>query len=147
MKTRIWLAGILALGLGAVVGAHVTIGPAESKLGISERYTVRVPTEGQVATVGVDLEVPDGVTVSYVLASGGWTSELKRVEKRVTGITWKVEIPPAHFAELIFNARNPKEGTVIAWKVKQRFADGTSSDWTASTKLVPAASPSATASR
>jgi uncharacterized protein YcnI len=147
MKTRIWLAGILVVGIGAVVGAHVTIGPAESKLGMSERYTVRVPTEGQVATVGVDLEVPEGVTVSYVLASSGWTSELTRVDKRVTGITWKVQIPPSHFGELVFNARNPKEGTAIAWKVKQRFADGTSSDWTANTKLVPAASPGATASR
>lgn len=141
MRKPAWIAGVLFVLIGAVVGAHVTIGPAESKLGISERYTVRVPTEGQVATVGVDLEVPEGVTVSYVQASGGWTSELKRVEKRIVAIAWKVEIPPAHFGELAFNARNPKEGTAIVWKVKQRFADGTSRDWTANTKLVPAAGP------
>ena len=147
MKTRLSLAAVLVVAIVAVVGAHVTIGPAQSTLGISERYTVRVPTEGQVATVGVDLEVPEGVTVSYVLASSGWTSELKRVDKRVTSISWKVEIPPSHFGELIFNARNPKEGTALAWKIKQRFADGTSSDWTANTKLVPAASPGVTASR
>jgi len=139
MKRRAWIAGVLFVLIGTVVGAHVTIGPTESKLGISERYTVRVPTEGQVATVGVDLDVPEGVTVSYVQASGGWTSELKRVENRIVAISWKVQIPPAHFGELVFNARNPKEGTAIAWKVKQIFADGTSRDWTANTKLVPAA--------
>lgn len=139
MKTRIGLTSLLVIGIVAIVGAHITIGPVESKLGASERYTVRVPTEGQVATVGVDLEIPEGVTVSYVMAHSGWTSELKRVDKRVTGIIWTVAIPPAHFGELVFNARNPKEGTAIAWKIKQRFADGTSSDWTASTKLVPPA--------
>lgn len=143
MKTRLSLAVVLVVGIVAVVSAHVTIGPAQSTLGVSERYTVRVPTEGQVATVGVDLEVPEGVTVSYVLASSGWTSELKRVDKRVTSISWKVEIPPSHFGELIFNARNPKEGTTIAWKATQRFADGTSREWTANTKLVPAASSGA----
>ena len=147
MRRRTWIAGVLFVLIGTVVGAHVTVGPAESKLGVSERYTVRVPTEGQVATVGVDLDVPEGVTVSYVLASSGWTSELKRVDKRIVAITWKVEIPPAHFGELVFNARNPKEGTGILWKIKQRFADGTSSDWTANTKLVPAAPPIASAGR
>ncbi len=149
MKNRLMaMTGILMIVVaGVVVSAHVTVGPAESRLGAGERYTVRVPTEGQTATIGVDLEVPEGVTVSYVLASSGWTSELKRVEKRVVGISWKVEIPPSHFGELVFNARNPKEGTAIAWKIKQRFADGTSSDWTSSTKLVAAAPSDAVARR
>lgn len=138
MKTRAGIAGVLMLVVVAVVSAHVTIGPAESKLGANERYTVRVPTEGQVATVGVDLEVPTGVTVSYVQASGGWTSEIKRDGTRIVSIAWTVSIPPAHFGELAFNARNPKEGTAIAWKVTQRFADGTSREWTPSTKLVAA---------
>ena len=147
MKKLIALTAGVVIVAAVIVSAHITVGPAESKLGASERYTVRVPTEGQTATVGVDLEVPEGVTVSYVLASSGWTSELKRVDKRVVGISWKVEIPPAHFGELVFNARNPKEGTAIGWKIKQRFADGTSRDWTASTKLVAADPSTAVASR
>ena len=133
------LGAALFVGLvSTIVLAHVTIAPGESKLGASERYTVRVPTEGAVATVGVDLEVPVGVTVSNVLASGGWTSEVKREGNRIVAIAWKVNIPAAHYGELVFNARNPKEGAAIAWKVKQRFEDGTSRDWTASTKLVAA---------
>ena len=121
-----------------VLAAHVSILPAESKLGATERYTVRVPTEGQVTTVGVDLVVPDGVTVSSVLASGGWKSEVKREGSRIVSIAWQVEIPAGHFGELIFNARNPKEGTQIAWKVTQRFADGTSREWAPVTKLIAA---------
>jgi uncharacterized protein YcnI len=138
MQRRRALVGIFVVLAVASGSAHVTIGPTESKLAASERYTVRVPTEGQTATVGVDLEVPENVTVSYILASSGWTSEIKRTGNRIVAISWKVDVPPSHFAELVFNARNPKEGTAIAWKVKQRFADGTSRDWTPSTKLVPA---------
>ena len=138
MRTRVGLSALVLICATVTVAAHVTIGPTESRLGASERYTVRVPTEGQVGTAGVDLEVPEGVTVSYILASPGWTTELKRQGNRIVAVSWKVDVPPSHFAELVFNARNPKEGTAIAWKVKQRFADGTSRDWTPSTKLVPA---------
>ncbi len=138
MKARLLVVGMFVMVVGAVLMAHVSITPTESKLGASERYTVRVPTEGQVTTVGVDLEVPEGVTVSNVLASGGWTSEVRREANRIVAIMWKVTIPAAHFGELVFNARNPKEGAAIAWKVTQRFADGTSRDWTPSTKLIAA---------
>lgn len=141
MRARVLLSALAVISLSVALAAHVTIGPTESRLGVSERYTVRVPTEGQVATIGVDLEVPEGVTVSYVLASGGWKSTVKREGNRIVAVSWTVDVPPAHFAELVFNARNPKEGTGITWKVKQRFADGTSRDWTAATKLVPAGRP------
>lgn len=119
----------------ATLAAHVTIAPAESKAGVSERYTMRVPTEGQVATTGVDLEVPSGVTVTGVLASSGWKSELRRESNRIVAIHWTVDIPAGHFGELVFNARNPKEGTEIVWKVTQKFSDGTSREWTPRTKL------------
>jgi uncharacterized protein YcnI len=136
-RTFIPVTGIIALAV-ATLAAHVTIAPVESKLGVSERYTVRVPTEGQVATSGVDLEVPAGVTVGSVLASSGWKSELRREGNRIVAISWKVDIPVGHFGELVFTARNPKEGASIVWKVMQRFADGTSREWTATTKLVAA---------
>jgi uncharacterized protein YcnI len=136
MRNRtIILAGVLVALVVATVAAHVTIAPAESRLGASERYTVRVPTEGQVATSGVELDVPAGVTVSSVLASSGWKSDVRREGNRIVAISWKVDIPAGHFGELVFMARNPKEAE-IAWKVTQKFADGTSREWTPRTKLV-----------
>lgn len=139
MRTRTSiLVVVLGVFVAATVSAHVTVAPGESKLGVSERYTVRVPTEGQVGTTAVDLEVPPGVMVSGVLASGGWKSEVRREGNRIVSISWRVDIPAGHFGELVFNARNPKEGTEIAWKVTQRFADGTSREWTPKTKLVSA---------
>jgi uncharacterized protein YcnI len=121
------LAAILVVS-AVVVDAHVTVWPRESRAGSGERYTVRVPTEGKVATTSVELEVPKDVTVSGVLVGAGYTYEVKREGERIVAITWKQEIKAGEYGEFVFFARNPK-AEQIAWKVRQRFADGTSADW------------------
>ena len=113
---------------GAALSAHVTVLPRESHAGMEQRYTVRVPTEGQVATTSVELEIPTGVTVSEVVAGEGYTFDVRREGNRIVAITWKREIPPKQSAEFAFVARNPNTAE-IAWKARQRFADGTSADW------------------
>jgi uncharacterized protein YcnI len=72
------LALTLALSVVATtLSAHVTVWPRESRAGASEKYTVRVPTEGKVATTSVTLETPEGVTIAAVAAPAGWTYEAK----------------------------------------------------------------------
>ena len=134
------LTTVLALLVAApvVLGAHVTVWPRESTLGISERYTVRVPTEGKVATSSVHLEVPADVTVTSVLAMPGVVADIARDGNRIAGVTWKFDVPPGQFAEFVFMARNPKQGTEIVWKVHQHYADGTQSDWTGPPSKSPA---------
>lgn len=112
----------------ATLSAHVTVVPRESQAGALERYTVRVPTEGQVATTSVELEVPAGLTITEVVAGDGYTFDTRREGDRIVAVTWKREIPPRASAEFVFVARNPKSGQV-AWKARQRFADGSSADW------------------
>ena len=112
----------------AVAAAHVTVWPQQSQAGGSERYTVRVPTEGKVATTSVELEIPADVTVSAVLVGGAYTYDVRREADRIVAITWKLEIKPAETAEFVFFARNPN-AKQISWKARQRFADGTSADW------------------
>lgn len=127
-----WIVGaalVVSLALPAALSAHVTVWPRESRAGASEKYLVRVPTEGKVATVEVELEVPANVTIAMLAAPTGWTHEVKREGNRIVRVIWKMEIKPGEFAEFPFIARNPKEGSEIAWKVRQRFADGTSADW------------------
>lgn len=124
-------AGILTLFLAATaatVDAHVTVVPRESQAGAVERYTVRVPTEGQVTTTSVELEVPADVTITEVVAGAGYTYDTRREGDRIVAITWKRDIPPRASADFVFLARNPRSGQ-IAWKARQRFADGTSADW------------------
>jgi uncharacterized protein YcnI len=98
--------------------AHITIAPAQSMAGGTEKYTLRVPTEGKVATVEV------------VAMPNGWKHELKRQGDRITGIVWTLNIPPGEFVEFSFVARNPRDKAEVVWQLRQRFADGTVSDWT-----------------
>jgi uncharacterized protein YcnI len=125
---RAILTAIAVVVAGGVIDAHVTVAPRQSQGGATERYTVRVPTEGQVATTSVDLEIPAGVTVTEVVPGSAYTFDVRREAGRIVGITWKQDIPPGGRADFVFVATNPASGQ-IAWKARQRFADGTSADW------------------
>jgi uncharacterized protein YcnI len=108
--------------------AHVTVWPQRSRAGMAERYTVRVPTERNVPTVSVELEVPTTVTVTGVLAPAGFTYETQREGNRIASITWTQEIKPGEVGEFVFFARNPS-ASLIVWKAHQRYADGQVEDW------------------
>ncbi|MCA1560649.1 MAG: DUF1775 domain-containing protein [Acidobacteria bacterium] len=119
----------LVLALPSIAAAHIGIRPRESRPAAEERYTVRVPTEGAIATSSVRLEIPDGVTVLEVERVDGATFESQKKGERIIGITWKMTIEPKASAEFVFRARNPSSGAEIAWKAHQHFADGTVTDW------------------
>ena len=114
---------------------HVSVSPQQSKTGATEHYLVRVPTEGSVSTVSVDLEVPAGVTVGEVAAPSGAKYEVSREGGRITGIKWTIEIKPGNSAQLSFTAQNPPGGTSLVWKAHQHFADDTTKDWVPATRL------------
>jgi uncharacterized protein YcnI len=121
---------VFALFVPVFVQAHVTINPRESTQRATEKYTVRIPTEGEVATTSAELEVPEGVIVESLQVPVGWTYEVKSEDDRIVAITWEVNVKPGEFLEVGFVARNPREGSEIIWILKQHFADGTVSDWT-----------------
>ena len=142
------LCGVAAFAVlvPVVAHAHVSVWPRESSAGATEKYTVRVPTEGKVTTTAAELEVPAGVVVEVVAMPRGWKHEIKRQGDRIVGITWTMDVPPGEFVEFAFVARNPRDKNEIVWTLRQRFADGTVTDWTkgptgtrptAVTKLAP----------
>ena len=120
----------LCLLVPSLALAHISIWPRQSGQGAIERYTLRVPTEGKVATTSVDLEVPDGVQIESMLTPAGWKYETKRQGDRIIAITWQMEVKPGEFVEYVFMAQNPRDKTQIVWKLRQHFADGTTRDWT-----------------
>jgi ketosteroid isomerase-like protein len=149
---RIVLFATFALTLPALATAHVSVRPRESKPNAEERYLVRVPTEGAVATTHVQLEIPSDITVLEVLSTEGTIFETAKQGDRITSIIWMKEIPPKELAEFAFRARKPSSGDIV-WKAHQHFADGTVADWAgpagdrrpaAVTRLVSLASASAT---
>jgi uncharacterized protein YcnI len=125
---RLMVMWALVFAVPSLAFAHVSVRPKESKTGADEQYTVRVPTEGTVATTRIQLDIPMGVTVLEVVPQDGATFETSKQDDRITSITWKKEIAPKAAAEFVFSARNPTAGDIV-WKAHQHFADGTASDW------------------
>jgi uncharacterized protein YcnI len=130
--SRFFRPGILAVAwfISAPATAHVSIWPRESAQGASEKYTIRVPTEGKVATTSAEVEAPDGVVIGILPVPMGWTQDVTTKDNRITSVTWRMNIPPGQFMEFSFLARNPASGSQIVWKLKQHFADGSTTDWT-----------------
>jgi hypothetical protein len=92
--TRLCSVAALAVLVPVAAHAHVSVWPRESSAGATEKYTVRVPTEGKVATIAAELEVPAGVVVEVVAMPRGWKHDIKRQGDRIVGITWSMEVPP-----------------------------------------------------
>ena len=108
--------------------AHVRVFPVESKPGATESYKVTVPTEGKVATVRVELVVPEGVQLVSV-ADAADPHEVRKGDAGTSIITWRGEILPGWAREYFFTARNPQSGSQNSWQAHQVFADGTTADW------------------
>jgi uncharacterized protein YcnI len=112
-----------------VAQGHVSVSPIESAPGKTETYNFNVPTEGQSATVAVELEVPAEMTIISVKGSPTEYTVAKSGE-RIVGVTWRVNIPSGSSQQLTLVARNPTTPSFgVQWKVHQRFADGSSADW------------------
>jgi uncharacterized protein YcnI len=132
MKKAILAAGALvaAFAMPPALYAHVSVTPRESMQGATEKYTIRIPTEGKVATTAAEIEFPEGVIVETIQAPAGWKYALKRMDDRILSMTISADVKPGEFIEVAFVARNPRQGSQIVWTLRQRFADGTVSDWT-----------------
>jgi uncharacterized protein YcnI len=128
MQRQLFVIGIALLAVATRASAHVTLQPRESAPGETVTYTVRVPTEGTVATTGIELEIPEVINVISVDGAVD-TYDLKRAGDRIIAISWKADIQPKQFKTFTFVAKNPSAASEIAWKAHQRFADGTTADW------------------
>ena len=122
-RTSLLAASLLILASSAQ--AHVRVLPGESQTSARQTYTVKVPTEGTVATASVELEIPAGLSVISIADP----AETKSMSGRITFIIWNVEIPPGQARNFDFLAENPKADQELVWKAHQHYADGTSRDW------------------
>ena len=121
---------LIVLLSATALSAHVTIQPKESMATMSQRYTVRVPTETDFPTLSVELEIPAGVTVTEVPSGDGYTVETKKEGSRIVAITWKTNIKPKERAEFFFTATNPANPVDLKWNAHQLYGDGTTVHWT-----------------
>jgi uncharacterized protein YcnI len=111
----------------AVASAHVTVAPAESSTGAWETYTLKVPSEKDIATVQVDLRIPEGAEFKQYEATPGWnvTIEGNKVSWTATG----EGIQAGQFQRFYFTAKNPDAAGDISWNAYQHYADGSLVQW------------------
>jgi uncharacterized protein YcnI len=127
------LSAFLTLAVSNVASAHVTVSPEEVPAGTYEKLTVSVPTEREVPTTQIRLEVPEGFTVLGVQPVPGWDYEFEEEAGEITAITWSGgEISPREFQEFTIQTRTPEEPGEFTWNAYQTYEGGEVVEWTGS---------------
>jgi LPXTG-motif cell wall-anchored protein len=119
------------LAVSAPVWAHVTVSPEEVKAGDYETLTVSVPTEKEVPTTEIQVEVPEGFLLSGVQPVSGWDHSFEEDGGIVTAVTFSGgEIRPREFQQFLVQAQAPEEPGEYPWKAIQTYEDGSVVEWT-----------------
>ena len=119
------------LAVSAPAWAHVVVSPEEVAAGDYATLTVSVPTEKEVPTTEIRVEVPEGFTVSGVQPVPGWDYEFEEDGGLITSITWSGgEIGPREFQQFLVQAQAPEEPGEYPWRAIQTYGDGSVVEWT-----------------
>jgi uncharacterized protein YcnI len=134
---RFVLAVSAVLGVGAMLAvsgtawAHVTVSPEEVTAGDYETLTVSVPTEKEVPTTEIRVEVPEGFLLSGVQPVPGWEHSFEEDGGVVTAVTFSGgEIGPREFQHFLVQAQAPDEPGEYPWKATQTYEDESMVEWT-----------------
>jgi uncharacterized protein YcnI len=120
----------LTLAATGVAWAHVRVVPEEVPADSFQVLTVRVPTEKDVPTTEVRVEVPEGFTISRVKPVPGWEYELEEEAGIVRAITWSGgEIGATEFQEFDVQGETPEEPGEYPWMAFQTYEDGSVVEW------------------
>lgn len=127
------LSSLLTLAVTGTAWAHVTVAPEEVTAEEYETLTVTVPTEKEIPTTEVRVEVPEGFTLSGVQPVPGWDYEFEEDGGLITSVTWSGgEIGPREFQQFLLSAQAPEEPGEYAWLAFQTYEDGSTVEWTGS---------------
>lgn len=130
------VAVIIPLALAAEIAlGQVTVMPARSAPGATEKYTVRVANRQPVALTRVELRIPRSARVISFAELPGWEMQFFTDSSgRVTAAVWTGSLAPARFVELSFLAVNANRDVQILWPVVATFSNGDRVSWPESVK-------------
>jgi uncharacterized protein YcnI len=96
-----------------------------------ETLTVSVPTEKEIPTTEIRVEVPEGFLLSGVQPVPGWEHTFEEDGGVVTAVTFSGgEIRPREFQQFLVQAQAPEEPGEYPWKAFQTYKDGSVVEWT-----------------
>jgi len=123
-------AGLLALAPSAL--AHVQVLPDQATVNQSQEFTVRVPTERQVPTVGVRVMFPTQVDVfSFQPPPPGWRMHIITSRNQtIRGVSYTGgSIGVNRYQDFNFLGTPTKTGQTV-WRAYQTYDDGKVKPWT-----------------
>lgn len=131
------VSGVLGVGallaVSAPAWAHVVVSPEEVRAGDYETLTVSVPTEKEIPTTEIRVEVPEGFLLSGVQPVPGWEYSFEEDGGIVTAVTFSGgEIRPREFQQFLVQAQAPEEPGEYPWKAIQTYEDGSVVEWVGS---------------
>src|SRR5918992_2302921 len=89
------------LAVSAPAWAHVVVSPEEVTAGDYETLTVSVPTEKEIPTTEIRVEVPEGFLLSGVQPVPGWEHTFEEDGGVLTAVTFSGGgVPPAEVPRL-----------------------------------------------
>ncbi|WP_342553921.1 YcnI family protein [Paenibacillus sp. FSL R7-0652] len=122
--------------VSGLASAHVTVNPSTAQTSAWQTYTIKIPSEKELATTKITLKIPEGVAFKQYQPLAGWkiTTE-KNDSNEVTSITWEIDgdnqgILAGQFQQFNFVAQNPKTAAEVAWDAFQYYSDGSIVEWT-----------------
>jgi uncharacterized protein YcnI len=119
------------LAVSAPAWAHLVVSPEEVAAGDYTTLTVSVPTEKEVPTTKIRMEVPEGFLLSGVQPVPGWEYAFEEDGGVITAVTWSGgEIGPREFQQFLVQARAPEEPGEHSWRAIQTYGDGSVVGWT-----------------
>jgi uncharacterized protein YcnI len=129
------VSGVLGVGamlaVSAPAWAHVVVSPEEVTAGDYETLTVSVPTEKEIPTTEIRVEVPEGFLLSGVQPVPGWEHTFEEDGGVVRAVTFSGgEIRPREFQQFLLQAQAPEKPGQYPWKAFQTYEDGSVVEWT-----------------
>jgi uncharacterized protein YcnI len=133
-RLLIVMSGVLGVGamlaVSAPAWAHVVVSPEVVKAGDYETLTVSVPTEKEIPTTKIRVEVPEGFLLSGVQPVPGWKHTFQEDGGVVRAVTFSGgEIRPREFQQFLLQAQAPEEPGEYPWKAIQTYKDGSVVEW------------------
>jgi periplasmic copper chaperone A len=143
-KIAVTATALGALALPSAASAGVTLQPDAAPAGKFTRLDVRVPTERDVATKRVVLELPPGFAFASYQPVSGWRIRMTQralaqplvvdgqsFDREISRVTWTAEhaadrIPPGGFQDFGLAVRVPdgEPGEKLTFTATQTYADG-----------------------
>lgn len=121
------------IAFAGTASAHVVVYPQEATQGSYEKFTVRVPSEKDIPTTKVKIEIPKDVGVSRFEPIEGWKYDIQKDSSGlITSVTWTATgagLSSTEFGEFNMQGKVGDNAKKIVWKAYQTYKDGSTVAW------------------